>query len=117
MFLGPSRCENFGRAGDAVLHHAPGVLADRVVDLRRRDAMAVLQDWVQRDAVVLLRQILARNADQQQPVVQRTEDAVMVLAPREATGGHAGDRFVRRASAAGELQRVARTKPRDGSVS
>src|SRR5438270_2071697 len=40
-------------------------------------------------------------------VEQRTIDAVMVPAPRQATGGHAGDRLVWRAGAAGELQRVA----------
>jgi hypothetical protein len=68
--------------------------------------VAVLQDRVQCDAVMLLRQILTGNPDQHAMVKQRAKDAVMVLPSRQAAGGHAGDRFVRRAGAAGKLQRV-----------
>ena len=94
-------------AGDAVLHHAPRVLADRVVDPRRRDAVAVLQHRIQRDPVVLLRQVLAGDADLQAVVEQLAIDAVMVPAPGQPPRRDAGDRLVHRAGAAGELQRVA----------
>ena len=94
MFFAPAAVEDLRRAGDAVLHHAARVLADRVVDLRRRDAMAVLQHRVKGDAVVLLGQVLAGDADQQAMVQQRAIDAVMVLAPGQAAGAQIGDRFV-----------------------
>src|SRR6185295_6556893 len=44
--------ENLPAARQPVIHHLPAVGADRVVDLRRRDAMAVLQHGIERDAVV-----------------------------------------------------------------
>jgi hypothetical protein len=49
-------------------HHAPRILADRVVDFRRRNAVTVLHDRVQGDAVVRFGQVLASDADQQAAV-------------------------------------------------
>ena len=44
------RGEDFLRTGDTVIHHPRRVLADPVVNPRRRDAVDVLQHWVERDA-------------------------------------------------------------------
>src|SRR5882762_821631 len=46
--------ENLPAPRQPVLHHLGAVLADRVVDPRRRDTVAVLQHWIERDAVMLL---------------------------------------------------------------
>jgi hypothetical protein len=56
---------------------------------------------------VFFRQVLARDADLQAVIQQLPVDAVVVLAPGQASGGRAGDRLIRRAGAAAELQRVA----------
>ena len=67
-------------AGDRVIQHAAGVLADGVVDLRRRNAVAILQHRIERDPVMLLRQILA-DADRHAVTDQAAERIVMALAP------------------------------------
>ena len=55
--------EDLLAAIDREVEHAAGVLADGVVDLGRRDAVAVLQHRVERDPVVLLGQVLGADAD------------------------------------------------------
>ena len=71
-------------AGDAVLHHAARVLADRVVDPGRRDAVAVLQHGIERDAIVLLRQVVAGDADPHPVLEHLAVDAMMVARPTAA---------------------------------
>ena len=69
------------RARDAVVHHAQRVLADRVIDLRRGDAVPILQHRIERDPVVLLRQVLADRRQADAAADQFAEGAVMALAP------------------------------------
>ena len=49
--------QNLTGAGDAVVQHGPGVVADGVVNLGRGDAVAVGEGWVEGDAVVLFGQV------------------------------------------------------------
>src|SRR5207244_12154797 len=75
--------ENLPAARQSMLHHLPAVLADRVVDPRRRDPMTVLQDGIDRDAFVLLREILADRGDTRPMAVEIAEHAMMIGAPRQ----------------------------------
>src|SRR5579871_5961437 len=99
--------ENLRRSRDAVLHHAAGVLAHRVIDFWSWNAVAVLQDGIQGYAVVLLRKILARDTDLEATIEQFTINPMMVPAPREAARDHTGKGFIDRPSPAVELQRIA----------
>src|SRR5262249_23479576 len=100
-------CKDFRRARDAVLHHAPCIVADLVVYSRGRNAMAVLQHWIQGDAVVRFRQILASDTDHQTTINQRAIDSMMVSAPWKAACNHAGNGFIDGPGPTGELQRIA----------
>src|SRR5580704_10236984 len=101
------RCQNLRGAGNAVLHHSPGVLADRVVDLGGRDPVAVLEHRVERHTVVLFRQVLASDTHQRAVVEERAVDAVMIPAPGKPSSAVIGDGLVGGAGAASELQGVA----------
>src|SRR5438046_9472557 len=90
-----------------MLHHLPAVLADRVVDPRRRDPMTVLQDGIERDAVVLFREILADRGDAQPMAVELAEHAVMIGAPRQNALLLARDGLEHRSCAADTLDAVA----------
>src|SRR6185503_15395845 len=58
----PSRCQPPHGIGELTqMSLAPAVLADRVVDLWRGNAVAVLQYRIQRDPIMLLRQVLANR--------------------------------------------------------
>src|SRR6185437_8011872 len=89
------------------LHHLPRVLADGVVDLWRGDAVAVLEHGIERDAVVLLRQVLADRGEVQPMPIELAEDAVMVLAPRQDALLLARNRLEHRPGAAAELDAIA----------
>src|SRR6266702_7641621 len=99
--------EDFLRPRDAVFDHLLAVLADRVIDPRRRDAVAVLQPEIERDAVMLLRQILADGGGRNPMAVELAEDAVVVRAPRQNAFGLARDRFEHRPGTAAELDGIA----------
>src|SRR4051794_9269555 len=73
--------ENLPAARQAMVHHLPAVRADRVVDLRCRNAVAVLQYGIERDAVVLLGQILADRGDREAMAVELAKHAVVIRAP------------------------------------
>src|SRR6516164_267177 len=100
-----------------MLHHRLRILADGVVDLRRRDAVAVLQHGIERDAVVLLGKVLADRRDVQAMAVEPAEHAMMVLAPRQDALLLARDRLEHWSCAAAELNAVTATNPRERSVS
>src|SRR4030095_11501576 len=85
------RREDLLRSGDAVFHHPRGVLSDPVVDPRRWDAMTVFQNRVERDAVVLLRQVLADRRQAKAITIEATEGGVMTGAPRQQALCLAGD--------------------------
>src|SRR5439155_2742300 len=80
---------------------------DPVVDPRRRDAVAVLQHRVERDAVVLLRQILADRRQAEAMTIEAAKGGVMALAPGQEALRFAGDSLGDRPDAAAELERVA----------
>src|SRR5579872_7471527 len=104
---GARRLKYFLRARSAVVHHAPGVLAYRVVDPGRGDAMAVLQDGIERHPIMLLRQVFADCGQPDAPTDQLAEDTMMVLAPGQAAVGIAEDRLGDGSNAAAELVGVA----------
>src|SRR5260370_29269564 len=116
----PSRCQaidtDIGRPGggknfpgpcNAVFEHARAVLADRIVDARRRDAMAVLEDGIERDAVVLLRQVLADRRQAEPVAIKPAERGVVARPPRQQALGLAGNGLRHRSDAAAELKGVA----------
>src|ERR1700753_2710462 len=86
-----------------MIHHRLRVRADGVIALRRRDAMAVLQHGIERDAVVLLRQILADRGEMHTVAVQLAEDAVMIPTPGQDPLLRARDRLEHGTCAAAEL--------------
>src|SRR5437879_1467622 len=67
--------ENFPSTLQPVVHHLPAVLADRVVDLRRGNAVSVFQYRIERDAVMFLGQILADRGDAEAMAIEPAEDA------------------------------------------
>ena len=69
--------------------------------------MAVLQHGIERDAVMLLRQVLADRRHRKTVAVELAEDAVMIRAPRQDALLLAGNRFEHRSGAAAELDAVA----------
>ncbi|UCF52213.1 MAG: hypothetical protein JSV48_23570, partial [Bradyrhizobium sp.] len=89
-----------------MVHHLLAVLADRVVDLRRGNAMAVLQHRIERDAIVFLRQILADRGEAQPVAVELAEDAVMIGAPWQNALLLADDGLEHGSGAAHELDAV-----------
>src|SRR5262245_23335032 len=99
--------ENLAAARQPMIHHLPAVLADRVIDLRRRDSVAVLQHGIERDTVVLLGQILADRGDREPMAVELAEHAVMIRAPRQDALLLARDSFEHRPCATAELDAVA----------
>ena len=56
------------------------------------NAVTVLQFRIQRDAIVLFRQVLAGDTDAQPVTVQLTEDVMVFVAPWQTPSGHAIDR-------------------------
>jgi hypothetical protein len=66
-----------------VLHHAARVLADGVVDPGSGNAVTILQFRIERDAIVLLRQVVAGHADAHSTIEELAIDAVMIRAPRQ----------------------------------
>src|SRR4051812_47484054 len=94
-------------ARQTVVHHLPAVGADRIINLRRGDAVAVLQHWIERDAVMLLGQILADRRDREAVTIEFAEHAVMIGTPRQNTLLLAGHGFEHRPGAAAELDAVA----------
>src|SRR3569832_415598 len=104
---GAGSFENLLRPRDAMRHHLRGVLADRVVDARRRNAVTVLQHRIERDAIVLLRQVLADCRDRETMAVELAEHRVMLGAPGQDALGLAGDGLEHRAYAATELEGIA----------
>src|SRR5579859_7723132 len=107
---GAGRFQDLAAPRQPVLHHLPRVLANGVVDPRRRDSVAVLQHGVERDAIMLLRQILADRGDREPVAIELAEDAVMVRAPWQDTLLLARDRLEHRPRAAAELDAVATNK-------
>ena len=99
--------ENLPAARQSMVHHLPAVRADRVVDLRRGNAVAVLQHGIERDAVVLFREILADRGDAQPMAMELAEHAVMIGAPRQNALLLARDGLEHRSCAADELDAVA----------
>src|SRR3954463_540857 len=95
--------ENLPPARQRMLHHLPAVLADRVVDLWRGNAVAVLQYRIQRDLIVLLRQVLANRRKLEPRTVELAEDAVMIGAPRQDALLLSDDSLEHRPGAANEL--------------
>src|SRR4051812_39564681 len=98
--------KNFPAARQSMVHHLPAVGADRVIDLRRRDAVAVLQHGIERDAVVLLGQVLADRGHPETMAVELAEHTVMVRTPRQNTLLLARDRFEHRPGATAELDAI-----------
>src|SRR5258705_3102529 len=78
---GTSGFKNLPAARQSMVHHLPAVLADGVIDPRRRDSVAVLQHGIERDAVVLLGQVLADRGHRETMAVELAEHAVMIRAP------------------------------------
>ena len=101
--LAPAAARISSVLGNAMLHHPPRVLADAIFDAGRGNAVTVLHFRIQRDAVVLFRQVLAGDTDAQPVTVQLTEDVMVFTAPWQTPGGDAIDRLGDRAGAAGEL--------------
>src|SRR6185437_5224888 len=99
--------ENLSPARQSMIHHLPAVLADRVVDLRRGNAVAVLQHGIERDAVVLLGQVFADRGDREAMAVEPAKHAVMIRPPWQNALLLARDRFKHRPGAAAELDAVA----------
>ena len=77
----------------------------------RRDAVGVLQHRIERDGVVLLRQVLADRHHAGAVAEQLAIGAVVFGAPRQAADLHAMHRGHHRVLAAGELERVAAHEP------
>src|SRR4051812_18460692 len=102
--------ENLPAARQSMIHHFATVLADRVIDLRRGNAVAVFQHRIQGDAVMLLRQVLANRGHTKAMAVELAERAVMIRAPRQNPLLLAGDRLEHRAGATAELDAVAADK-------
>src|SRR5713226_9310739 len=107
---------SIGRAGDgknflgprnAVFEHSRTVLADRIVDTRRRDVMAVLEDGIKRDAIMLLRQVLADRRQAEPVAIKPAERGVVARPPRQQSIGLAGNGLRHRSDAAAELKGVA----------
>src|SRR5690242_6778938 len=76
--------------------------------------MAVLQLRIKRDAIVLLRQILADRHHASAMAEQPAIGAMVVLAPRQTTDLHAVDSGHHRVLAAREFERVAAHEPTRG---
>src|SRR6202035_3542763 len=92
---------------DAVLHHLMAVGADRVIDLRRRDAAGVLQVRIERYPVVLLGEVLADRRKADATVHEFPIRTVMLFAPGQPSTCGTDDRLKNRADAAAELKRIA----------
>src|SRR6266702_8442239 len=101
------RFENLAAARQRMLHHLPAVLADGVVDPRRGNAVAVLQDRIERDAIALFREILADGGKSEPMSVELAEHAVMIRAPGQNPPLLADDGLEHRPGAAHELNAVA----------
>src|SRR5882757_8364582 len=99
--------QNLPAARQPMRHHLAAVLADGVVDPRRGNAVAVFQVGIERDAVVLLRQVLADRGHRDAMAVELAEHAVMIRAPRQDALLLARDRLEHRPGAAAELNAVA----------
>src|SRR5262249_53920566 len=105
------RFEKLPAARQRMLHHLPAVLADGVVDPWRGNAVAVLERGVERDPIVLLRQVLADRREPQSMAVELAKYAVMIRAPGQNALLLADDGFEHRAGAAHELDAVAADEP------
>ncbi len=68
--------------------------------------MAVLQLRIERDAILLFGEVLASDPDPRSVIEQVTKDAVVLVAPRQASGSRAVNRLCDRTGATGELQRA-----------
>src|SRR3984893_19094259 len=99
----PGDGKNFPGPCNAVFEHSRAVLADRVVDARRRDAMAVLEDGIERDTVMLLRQVLADRRQAEPVAIKAAERGVVARPPRQQALGLAGNGLRHRNRAAAEL--------------
>src|SRR4029077_4013467 len=86
------------------------VLADRIVDPRRRYPVTILEDRVERHAVVFLGQVLADRHEAQAVPVETAESGMMAGAPWQEAVRLAGDRLHDRPGAAAELEGVAAHK-------
>src|SRR5713101_6239213 len=95
---------------DTVFDHSRAVLADRVVDTRRRDAVAIPEHGIERHAVMLLRQILADCRHAEPVTIEPAECGVVAFAPGQQTLGLTGNGLGHRPDAAAELKRVASHK-------
>src|SRR5882757_4481082 len=103
----PGGGKNFLSPRNAVFEHSRTVLADRIVDTRRRDAMAVPEDGIKRDAVMLLRQALADRRQAEPVAIKPAERGVVARPPRQQSLGLAGNGLRHRSDAAAELKGVA----------
>src|SRR5450631_4609468 len=103
----PGGGKNFPGPCNAVFEHSRAVLADRVVDARRGDAVAVLEDGIERDAVMLLRQVLADRRQAEPVAVEPAERGVVARPPRQQALGLAGNGLRHRSDAAAESKGVA----------
>ena len=72
---------------ESVVQHAPAVLTHGVVDLGRGNPVRVDNVQVQRDRVVLFRQVFAGDTDLQTALVQGAENAVMLAPPWQPPTG------------------------------
>src|ERR1700741_3735256 len=94
-----------------MIQHTAAVLTQRVGDLRRRNAVGVLQHWIKGDGVVLLRQVLADRYHARAVAKQLAIGAVVFGAPRQAADLHAMDSRHYRSLTAGEFERIAAHEP------
>ena len=99
--------ENLAGARHRVIQHAAAVVAERVCDLRRRNAVGVLQHRIERDGVVFFRQVLADRHHAGAVPEQFPVGVVVVDAPGQAADLHAVHGDLHLVLAARELERVA----------
>ena len=105
--IGAGGPQNLGATLHREVQHAPAVLAECVVDPGRRDAVGVFQHGVQRDGVMLLREVLA-DRDHAGAVAKKLAIGVVVrLPPGDAARCHAGYGGHHGALAADEFERPA----------
>src|SRR3954453_17464370 len=98
--------QNLLAARNPVLQHFLAVLADGIVDARRRNAVAVLQDRIEPDAVVLFRKVLADRRRGEPVAVELAEYAVVIRAPRQNALAFAHHGLEYRPDTAAELDAV-----------
>ena len=103
--------QDFAGARHRVVQHTAAVLAQCVVDLRRRDAVGIPQHRIERDGVVRLGKVLADRHHAGAPAEQAAIGAMMIGTPGQPSGRHAVHRGHHRPLPAREFERVATHEP------